>query len=422
MMHTYKFSIKETVALDSLARISKNFYNQANYFIRQQYIKTGQYSNYFVVEKYMKTSKNLEGTTNYKLLPSQTSQQILKLLHKNWVSFFQSKKDYELNPDKYQGEPSIPKYRREDKYLLLFTNQNIHIKNNTLYLKKFGIKIKIPPYGNKNFKDFIMVRILPRNNKYECEIVYEEKDDFQELDATKHLSIDLGMNNLMAIVTNTEEKPLLINGRILKAVNQLYNKKIAKLKSIRTHSKDNTKRNDLKYFSNTSRMKRLTEKRNNTVKDYCHKVTTFVIKYCLKNRIGNICVGDLKGIKTSPKLSRRVNEQFQRVPLDQQKRMLKYKCEKVGIKFLEVDESYTSKCSALDLEPIEKHQKYFGVRNPRGLLKTPTRIINSDVNGALNILRKVIGNSFLQKTSNSRIWYNPIMIRDLNPNSYKCFI
>ena len=51
--------------------------------------------------------------------------------------------------------------------------------------------------------------------------------------------------------------------------------------------------------------------------------------------------------------------------------------------------SYTSKCSFLDGEDICKHEEYAGRRVHRGLFKTPSgRLVNADVNGSLNILRK----------------------------------
>jgi putative transposase len=67
-----------------------------------------------------------------------------------------------------------------------------------------------------------------------------------------------------------------------------------------------------------------------------------------------------------------------------------------------IEESHTSKCSFLDGEPIAHHEKYLGQRGvyrskkaggngkvSYGLFKTATgQIINADVNGAYNILRK----------------------------------
>jgi putative transposase len=67
------------------------------------------------------------------------------------------------------------------------------------------------------------------------------------------------------------------------------------------------------------------------------------------------------------------------------------------------EESYTSKCDALALETIQKQESYLGKRVKRGLFKSSVgKIINADINGAINIARKVIGDSFeIQKVVNS---------------------
>ncbi|HOD90058.1 MAG TPA: transposase, partial [archaeon] len=144
MKLTYRYRSKNNKQIDKLTKISKDLYNQANYVVRQEFINNGKYLNYFEINKIMKTTTNKEGTINYRLLPAQTSQQILKQLDKNWVSFFRAIKDWKKNKSKYRGRPSLPKYIRKDKHLLIFPNQSIILKNNRLKNRKFGINIKLP--------------------------------------------------------------------------------------------------------------------------------------------------------------------------------------------------------------------------------------------------------------------------------------
>ncbi len=74
-------------------------------------------------------------------------------------------------------------------------------------------------------------------------------------------------------------------------------------------------------------------------------------------------------------------------------------------------ESYTSKCSALELEPLKKQKNYLGKRIKRGLFKTSSsKLINADLNGSLNIGRKVVGNDFIV-SSHSGCVVQPIRIR-----------
>ena len=76
------------------------------------------------------------------------------------------------------------------------------------------------------------------------------------------------------------------------------------------------------------------------------------------------------------------------------------------------EESYTSKCSALDLEPIQKHESYIGSRIKRGLFKYSNGLINADINGSLNILRKVVKNDDILDLIESQQWakQSPISI------------
>ncbi len=424
MKLTYVFRLKNNKQIDKLTKISKDLYNQANYVVRQEFINNGKYINYFEINEIMKNTTNKEGNINYKLLPAQTSQQILKQLDKNWVSFFRSIKDWQKNKSKYKGRPSLPKYIKKDKHLLIFSKQNIMLKNNRLKNRKFGINIKLPQKDYKDFSNFLLVRIIPKHSQYNVEIVYDEVIKNHNLDSNKYLSIDLGINNLVTAISNDKSiKPLIIDGKPLKAINQLYNKKISKLKSIRTNGHNVQNKEEKKYFKQTKRIERLTMQRNDKINDYLHKTSNNIVKYAVANGIGTICVGELYGLKTSIKLSKRQNQQIVQIPLNTLKQKIKYKCELKGIQYKEVKEQYTSLCDALVLETIQKHETYQGKRIKRGLFQSSIgKLINADINGALNILRKVIGDGFIQNLIDSRILYNPLKIRDLNPNSLKMFI
>ena len=144
--------------------------------------------------------------------------------------------------------------------------------------------------------------------------------------------------------------------------------------------------------------------------------------YCFKNNIGTICLGNLKNVKKNIRLGRQNNQNFVNIPIQKLKQMLTYKASLLSIKIIEVDESYTLKCSSLDLEPIQKHEKYLGKRVKRGLFKGSSYLLNADVNGALNILRKVVGDDFIRGLSDRGCWFQPVRIRDLFQTSHKQFL
>ena len=96
--------------------------------------------------------------------------------------------------------------------------------------------------------------------------------------------------------------------------------------------------------------------------------------------------------------------------------MLSYKCKLHGINMVLVNEAYTSKCSFLDNERICKHEKYQGRRIRRGMFRSNTGIlINADINGAFNIMRKGLGKSNCDALNlvptNKRFVYNPVRIK-----------
>ena len=121
--------------------------------------------------------------------------------------------------------------------------------------------------------------------------------------------------------------------------------------------------------------------------------TKFLVEWCLKNDINTIVLGYNEGWKAGINLGRKTNQNFVGIPYETLRWQINYKSYMMGLNFLAQEESYTSKCSSLDLEPVKKQQKYVGRRIKRGIFKTAKgKLINADVNGSLNILRKAIPN------------------------------
>ena len=108
-----------------------------------------------------------------------------------------------------------------------------------------------------------------------------------------------------------------------------------------------------------------------------------------------LVIGKNKGWKQSINIGRRNNQAFVQVPHARFIDMLTYKARLVGIKVVVTEESYTSKTSFIDLEPVKKQMVYLGKRIKRGLFKSADgTLINADINGSSNIIRKVVPNAF----------------------------
>lgn len=362
--------------LDKLCFLSKNLYNSALYTVRQYYFDNKKYINWININNQFVKSKQ----PDYYNLPCQVSQQTLRMVDQNMKSFFNALKTK-------NSKPRLPKYldKTNGRFLVTYTNQAIsktELKNGYVAFYKTNIKIKT------KVQNVQQVRIVPQNNVIVVEVLYKVDCKSVISDIKKYCGVDFGLNNLMSCGFN-DAKPLIINGKPLKSINWHYNKRKAELQSL------------LKNKHTSNRINNLTIKRNNKVNNYLHKASRMFINYLVSNDITDIVVGYNKEWKQGIKLGKVNNQNFVNIPYYKLLNMITYKCELLGITVHITEESYTSKCSFLDNEDVCKHNKYKGKRIKRGLFKSSDgRLINADINGALNILKKVIG----------KYKYDPIMV------------
>ena len=365
---------------DELCFMSKNLYNYANYIQRQKFINN---ENIF---KYNELTKLLKTHETFILLGSNSSQHTLKMLDKAWKSFFMSIKDYWRNPNKYLGKPRLPSYKdKNGRYVCVLTNWQSQIKDGYLY---FAFK-RLKPFNNM-FKTNIQgkhmqTRIIPRGSVYILEIVYEVDIPNIEIETKNIVGIDLGLNNFATLTNNIGEKPIVINGKGIKSYNQYWNKQVANLSS------DLKKRHD-KNWSN--KLERLTQKRNNKMEYFMHCASKTIIDYCLAIGCDTIVIGYNQEWKQECNMGK-TTQKFIQIPYYNFINKLKYKCEDKGIKFIETEESYTSGTSFLDYELPIKENYNKSRRVKRGLFKSNDgTLINSDVNGSLQIIKKVFPKAF----------------------------
>ena len=148
--------------------------------------------------------------------------------------------------------------------------------------------------------------------------------------------------------------------------------------------------------------------------DVFHKVSRHITNTLIQNGVGNLIIGHNNGWKDSVNIGKANNQNFVMITFNKLISFIKYKCEMVGITVIEHEESYTSKCDGLALENIRKHENYSGKRVKRGLFQSSVRkLINADVNGALNIMRKVVGDSYAIKIIDSGRLFRPIKLNNL---------
>lgn len=377
---------------DRVCLAAKNLYNLANYTIRQHFFATNTVLGYNALDKLMQPSDA------YRALPSKVSQQVLMQLCCNWKAHFAAMREFGNHPErfchgKHGGKPKLPRYKHKEqgRFLALYTVQAVskpHLRNGILRLSMTTIDV---PTKQHNIQQ---VRISPQLDHYVIEVVYDQAPKPSDLEKTadksKIVSVDIGVGTLAAVTSNQAGfRPLLINGRPLKSMNAYYNKQKAALQS-RCHV---DRGGGEKQTSR--RIRKLTHKRNCKVDNYLHHASTVIIKELVKHGVGTLVIGKNPHWKQEVNLGKRSNQTFVNIPHARFIKQLCYKAELVGITIVLTEESYTSKCSFLDNEPITKHEAYMGKRKHRGLfVASDGRQINADINGAANILRKVFPNAF----------------------------
>ena len=373
--------------LKLLSHIAKNLANEAIYNVRQYYFQEGEYLNY------QKNYVLLKDSPNYKMLNSNMAQQILKEIDGSFKSFFGLIKLAKKGKYNYK-DIKLPNYLPKNGFTTLVIGF-VRIKDNKLtipYSNTFkkehkSIEINIPPkLVDKKIKE---IRIIPKSNArfFEIQYTYEVEEIQSNVDKNKALAIDFGINNLATCVTS-QGQSFIIDGRKLKSINQWYNKENARLQSIK----------DKQGYKNKYTNKQLQNviKRNNKVCDYMNKTARTTINYCLENNIGNIVCGYNVTFQRNTNLGKKNNQTFTNIPFGILREKIEYLCKLYGINFIKQEESYTSKASFFDKDDIpvyndDNPKKYVfsGKRINRGLYQTKDgKLLNADVNGALNILSK----------------------------------
>ncbi len=389
--------------LENKCYIAKNIYNHANYLIRQTFIKTNKYLTYREVEKLL--HDDVEYPDYWDLGLANSSQQILRVLDKNWKSFFKAIKDWKLHPEKYLGRPKLPKYKKKNglKEFALTYNQFKLKSDNLIHFPKTlnGFTIK-PNFINNQYDTIQQVRFIPQNDRIVVEIVYLKTLADINIKSDNYIGIDLGIDNFATIVSNNGIAQI-INGKGLKSINKYYNKLIAQYKSQLDLADKNNKLYSHRLYS-------ITNKRNDIINHFMFNAVNYVIKLAVNNNISTIVIGKNECWKQNCNLGKVNNQTFTQIPYNSFISKLTYKCEEYGIKLIETDESYTSGTSFLDNELPIKDFYNKKRRIKRGLFKSNQgKYINADINSACQILRKVFVNAF-NKSDNIGFVMNPVKV------------
>ncbi|MCC5641164.1 transposase [Nostoc sp. CHAB 5844] len=384
--------------LEFICSESNKLSNCAIYYARQIWFKARRYITKFELDSEMKSNRH------FQTLYSQVAQQACRSVFESFKSF------RELNAAYKRGEivdkPKPPKYRKDGFNLVTYPKQALKLINEPLrcfgrescskwrgqiriplgtQVKAwFGIdSFTLPMPSNLGFSDIKELRILPRNRCFYAEFVYKSSTVVSDVDKSRILGIDHGLNNWLTCVSNIGTS-FIVDGHHIKSLNRWYHKLVSSLKENKPQG----------FWSN--KLAFITEKRNRQVRDAINKTAKIVVNHCLQHRIGRVVFGWGQGIKTGVNLGKKKNQQFVQIPTARLKQRIEQLCVQHGIEFIETEEANTSAASFVDGDTLPKHGekpdnwKSSGRRVKRGLFCTAMNwYINADCNGAANIMRKV---------------------------------
>lgn len=345
-----------------LCSMSKELYNRANYLMRQAWFNKQRLPdiNILVAEtKDLNCFRQLHNT--------KTAKQTIRKVLTDWSNFRKALKAYGKDRSKFVRCPKPPHYKDKMAQVIFY--------NETIKGGQKGTPLERLTATNNCFsvpyrEGYKQVVITPKTFGFVIEVQYESKEKEKKtkvISNDKACTIDIGLNCLAAI-TYDQNRPILVNGRIVKSINQWYNKRPCK------------NRLRKRYFR---------------LENYFHHVSKFIVNLCVKHGIGRIIVGKNDGWKSGINLGKKTNQAFCFVPTYLLLEKIKYKATIAGIDVTFTEERYTSKASFYDGDPLPKYgdpmPEFSGHRKYRGLYVSKDGFaVNADVNGSLNIGRKVI--------------------------------
>jgi len=386
MLLVERHKIKATPQIIELCKNSKELYNKCNYYMRKQWFFNLKNENWetslpdinalirFV--QYEPSFKNLHNT--------KTAKQTVRKCLSDWSNFRKALKAYNKNSNGFLSKPKPPNYKKQVAQVVFY--------NETIKKKPLKQGIITPTNGCftiKSNREFKQVVITPKKFGFVVDVQYEQESP-HKVKGKGICCIDIGLNTLAAI-TSDQFSPILINGRIVKSINQWYNK---------CPSKRNGRK---RYFR---------------LENYFHHVSKSIIELCLKHNCGIIIIGKNDGWKQNMKMRKNVKQNFQYVPFCKLMQKINYKAALVGVRIVFTEEAYTSKASFLDRDPLPKYGEtepvFSGKRVKRGLYRTSNgRLINADVNGSCNIGRKVIQNEEVIQELDRSVAATPVRVNPL---------
>lgn len=353
----------ELVRLCGLAR---ELYNRTNYLMRQSWFSQKGVQGFRSmpgINVLIDETKDLDCFRDFG--NTKIAKQVIRKVLTDWSNFYKALRAFKRDPSRFDHYPRPPKYK-DELAQVIFYNETIKGGQSGRGLTRLTATNNC--FSIKSDRPYKQVIITPKHFGFIIEVQYEAPSVTKpKLSRKKACTIDLGLNNLAA-VTLDQQRPILVNGRIVKGINQWYNKRPCKNRARK------------RYFQ---------------LENYFHHTAKMIVEMCVAEGIGMIIIGRNEGWKRGMNMGKKNNQKFQFVPHESLIGKIRYRAEMLGIDLILTEEAYTSKASFYDHDPLPRYgddaPEFSGRRKHRGLyVGRDGFAVNADINASLNIGRKVI--------------------------------
>ncbi|MCL6477084.1 MAG: transposase [Peptococcaceae bacterium] len=354
-------SDRDALLLGLLGLSATKLWNVSNHHRRVAWGETGK------IPGFAEQCRELKKNRWYKLLPSQSAQEVLGEQDDSYRSWFPRRK----NGDKKSRPPG---FRKKDSLGTVTFKQNAFEM-----LPDNRVKLKLPKTYDR--REIVLEYQLPPDTALgkvqQVKLVYGHKTGDWYLHVTHKvpvkyreqgnvMSLDLGIVNIIAGLISNGYSFIVPGGELL-ALDRYFQKEKAKCtKSTSKHCIElNTKWG---------------RQRNH----YLHVLTKWLVNLAIAHNVSTIAVGELKGIRADKDWGDAGNQKLHAWPFSKIINLLTYKAALAGIRVVKVPEKSTSTTCPVCGKRVKK------ARVRRGLFVHCGQSFNADLVGAYNILRRYL--------------------------------
>ena len=398
MIQVERHYIKGSNQILVLCQASKELYNRCNFLMRQAWINHQTLPD---ISKLIEETQPLDCFKN--LHNTKTAKQTIRKCLTDWTNFKKALNAYKKDSSKFLGRPKPPHYKKRLAQVVFYNETIKGGQSGKPEKQQSGMIIPTNDcFAIKSDRVYKQVVVTPKTFGFIIDVSYEISSVIPRKSKQESVAcIDLGVNNLCAI-TSDKHCPILINGRIVKSINQYYNT------------------NPCKYRS---------KKRYSRIENYFHNTSKFIVNNCVDNNIDTIIIGKNDGWKQNTKKGKRMRkkniQEFQYIPFGKLIEKIVYKAEIAGVDVIFTEEAYTSQSSFLDRDILPDYEtgkkinpEFSGKRVKRGLYQSKEGILlNADCNGSANIGRKIfpnMNNEWDRSVAATPVIVNPLRSKKLN--------